>query len=163
MDWDHNEDNYWETEAETDSFWGERLSFNTKPLKSLQLPQFFLNFIQRYINVGLYDSYNAFILKALANQIRKEEALITDMQLSKIFNEIDEIKNKCSSCNHQTICGICINEINQQIDLKLSEIADLKTYIEKQQKEAAASSDQHSKNLRFLIRLNRARRHSKNG
>lgn len=133
------------------------MSFNTKPLKSIQLPQFFINFIQRYINVGLYDSYNAFILKALANQIRKEEALITDMQLSKIFNEIDDIKNKCSNCNHQTNCRICLTEINQHIDFKLSEIADLKAYIEKKQKEEIESANLHSKNLRHLIRINRRR------
>lgn len=121
------------------------------------MPQFFLSFIQRYVNVGLYDSFNDFILKALANQIRKEEALITDLQISKIFDEIDDFKNKCSTCNHQTNCGPCLTEINQHIDFKLSEIADLKAYIETKRKEDVQSANIRSKNLRYLIRLNRRR------
>ncbi len=132
------------------------MSFNTKQLKSLQLPQFFLTFIQCYVTVGLYKSPIDFILKAIENQIRKEESLIADTQISKILNDIDDNRNKCSECDHQN-CKACISQINQQIDFKLSEIADLKMYFESQQKKQTTAINNQSKKLHHLIRLSRRR------
>jgi len=121
-------------------------------LKSIEIPQYYLEFIKRYIELGLYTSYNNFIMKSLENQIRKEETLLSDLNISKIFTEIDSLRNKCSICTDRNDCQDCIQKINEQISLKITQIGDIKQFIEKKRKEQQQASHNHIRNINNTIR-----------
>lgn len=121
-------------------------------LKSIEIPQYYLEFIKRYVELGLYPSYNAFITKSLEDQIRKEETLLSDLNISKIFTEIDSLRNRCSICTDRNGCQDCIQKINEQISLKITQIGDLKQFIEKKRKEQQQASRSHIRNINLAMR-----------
>jgi len=127
---------------------------NLKDLKSVEFPKYYLHFIERYLSLGLYPSFNAFFKKALENQIRQEEILLSDLQISKCFNAIDTLKSQCAQCNHCNIieCKECITEINNSIDVSLVEISNLSEFIEKKRQEQQQVSRNHIRNINHAIR-----------
>jgi len=119
-------------------------------LKSIEIPEYYLEFVMRYIKLDLYSDFNSFFKKAIENLIRQEEIALADLQVSQILNGVDILKNKCSNCNTRE-CHECITQINDSITMNLTEISNLSKFINSKKREQEQVLQQQRRKINHII------------
>ncbi|MHA1425858.1 MAG: hypothetical protein ACTSQI_07705 [Candidatus Helarchaeota archaeon] len=103
-------------------------------LNDVTIPEFYIAFLRKYLDLGLYPSFSAIFTEAIRDLIKKQENFLCELKISKLYNEIAIFKDECSNCEREgkpLVCKSCLASLNNQVNIRLTKISDLKKVLAK--------------------------------